>query len=80
MRSGHPVSAEMNEKKNARPTITAVAEHSDDENLRAEKMKDMEEDLTQIKASKSKTVCISYYITESFQVIGFIIVSDQTQS
>ncbi len=45
----------MNEKKNAGPTITAVAEHSDDEDLRAEKMKEME-DLTQIKASKSKTV------------------------
>lgn len=55
MRSEHPVSAEMNEKKNAGPTITAVAEHSDDEDLRAEKMKEMK-DLTQIKASKSKTV------------------------
>ncbi len=52
----HPVSAERNKKKNAGPTITAVAEHSDDEDLRAEKMKEMEEDLTQIKASKSKTV------------------------
>ncbi len=56
MRSVHSVSAEMNEKKNAGPTITAVAEHSDDEDLRAETMKEMEEDLTQIKASKSKTV------------------------
>jgi len=52
----HPVSAEMKKKKNSGPTITAVAEHSDDEDLRAEKMKEMDEDLTQIKASKSKTV------------------------
>ncbi len=31
----------MNEKKNAELTITVVAEHSDDENLRAKKMKEM---------------------------------------
>lgn len=76
----HSVSAERNKKKNAESTITAVAEHSDDENLRAKKMKEMKKNLTQIKTSKSKTVCISCYITESFQVIVFIIVSDQTQS
>lgn len=75
----HPVSAKMNEKKNAGPTIMALAEHSDDENLRAEKMKEIEEDLTQIKASKSKTVSAAISLNLSKSSV-FIVVSDQTQS